>query len=260
MHDERPFGHHTVTLPALFIPEGNPDNISAADIVSAIGPHAVMLPAVFIPDGYDGPRPAYPWIELGRMTLPGRRAAARGVTDTGARAPDVIPAGVSLSDASHEATAPYAPVAAFPVLGEVPGEADATEAAGMIACGSGRAVGWRGSGPDIAAAMAAWTAVTDPRVVLAVLDAASASNPVVKSLAEGRVPNPAVKPVAEPASQAMGEPRVLAFLKLLRYAETRTEGSDDTAYHRLVGGGTVADLDRFPSRRTEIAVQGTKTG
>ncbi|HME20099.1 MAG TPA: septal ring lytic transglycosylase RlpA family protein [Acetobacteraceae bacterium] len=40
--------------------------------------------------------------------------------------------------------------------------------------------------PDIVAAMAAWNALSDPRVTLAALDAASASNPIVKSLAQGR--------------------------------------------------------------------------
>lgn len=77
MDDGRSFGHDTLTLPALFIPDGNPDNL-AAGIVSAIGPHAVVIPAIFIPDGYDGPRQGYPWIEFGRMTLPGRATTASG--------------------------------------------------------------------------------------------------------------------------------------------------------------------------------------
>jgi hypothetical protein len=153
-------------------------NISAADIVSAIGPHAVTFPAVFIPDGYDGPRLGYPWIELGRMTLPGRRVAAHGLSDRGTSAPDLAAAGVSRSGAVDATTAPYAPMAAVPVVGEIPGEANGAEVAGMIARGSDGAVRWRGSGPDIAAAMAAWTAMSDPRVMLAALDAASASNPV----------------------------------------------------------------------------------
>jgi hypothetical protein len=73
MDDQRPYGHDTLTLRAIFIPDGNPDNVSAADILRTIGPHAVTFPAVFVPDG--SPLPGYPWVQFGRMTLPEPKAA-----------------------------------------------------------------------------------------------------------------------------------------------------------------------------------------
>jgi hypothetical protein len=78
MDEDRPYGHNTLKLPAIFIPDGNPDNISTADILRIIGPHAVMIRAIFTPDGSDAPPPGYPWVELGPMTLPPKK----GPTET----------------------------------------------------------------------------------------------------------------------------------------------------------------------------------
>ncbi|HME23311.1 MAG TPA: hypothetical protein VKI44_18620 [Acetobacteraceae bacterium] len=55
-------GFDRVELPAIWVPEG-------ASLPAGIWPHAVCFRAILIPDDYDGPRPGYPWVEFGRMTL-----------------------------------------------------------------------------------------------------------------------------------------------------------------------------------------------
>lgn len=51
MDDDRPFGSDTLKLPAIFIPKGNPNQVSAADISATLGHDAVRLRAILIPDG-----------------------------------------------------------------------------------------------------------------------------------------------------------------------------------------------------------------
>jgi hypothetical protein len=50
MADDRPFGYDTLKLRAVFIPQGNPNGVSAADITSHLGHDVVKLRAIFDPD------------------------------------------------------------------------------------------------------------------------------------------------------------------------------------------------------------------
>ena len=177
MDNERPFGHHTVKLRALLIPDSDPNGLSAADIVNAIGSGAVAFRAMFIPDGSDLPLPGYPWVEFGRVTLdPGPTRASRNTSTTAGTTTEA-----TRSDAGDLTNMPDSSLTASGALGEAAGEAGVGWPGGV---GDGGGIGLGGSGySDIAAAMAAWNALSDPRVTLAALDAASASNPLVKSLA-----------------------------------------------------------------------------
>jgi hypothetical protein len=49
--DKDPFGYDSLKLRAIFIPEGNPENITAADITNHVGYDSLRLRAVLIPDG-----------------------------------------------------------------------------------------------------------------------------------------------------------------------------------------------------------------
>jgi hypothetical protein len=60
MANSRPHGYDTLKLRAVFVPEGNPDKTSMADVTAALGHDAVKIPAIFVPDGSAGPRPGYP--------------------------------------------------------------------------------------------------------------------------------------------------------------------------------------------------------
>lgn len=181
MDDERPFGHHTVTLRALLIPDSDQDGLSAADIVNAIGSGAVAFRAMVIPDGSDRPLPGYPWVEFGRVTLGRGPARARLPASRKTSTTAGTTAEAARSDAGDLTNMPDSSLTASAVLGEAAGEASVDRPAGV---GDGGGIRLGGYGySDIAAAMAAWNALSDPRVTLAALDAASASNPVVKSLA-----------------------------------------------------------------------------
>lgn len=51
MSDNNPFGYDSLKLRAIFIPEDNPENITAADITDHLGHGSLRLRAVLIPDG-----------------------------------------------------------------------------------------------------------------------------------------------------------------------------------------------------------------
>ena len=181
MDNERPFGHHTVKLRALLIPDSDPNGLSAADIVNAIGSGAVAFRAMFIPDGSDLPLPGYPWVEFGRVTLDRGPTRARLPASRKTSTTAGTTAEATGSDAGDLTNMPDLSVTASAVPGEAAGEAGVGWPAGV---GDGGGIRLGGSGySDIAAAMAAWNALSDPPVTLAALDAASASNPIVKSLA-----------------------------------------------------------------------------
>lgn len=66
MDNDRPFGYDSLKLRVVFIPEGNPENISAADIAGYLGHDVLRIRAVFIPDGSGIARPGYPYVSVGR--------------------------------------------------------------------------------------------------------------------------------------------------------------------------------------------------
>lgn len=50
-NSDRSFGYDALKLRAVFIPEGNPDNVTAADITEHLGHDVLRIRAIFIPDG-----------------------------------------------------------------------------------------------------------------------------------------------------------------------------------------------------------------
>ena len=56
---DRPFGHHTLKLRALFVPEGSEDQVSRADAIEAVGSDLLKIPAVFVAEGEARPDPSY---------------------------------------------------------------------------------------------------------------------------------------------------------------------------------------------------------
>jgi hypothetical protein len=89
---------------------------------------------MFIPDGDGGPRPGYPWVEFGRMTLHPRPA-------TGTREPTL---------AAKQTSSPAPDTGG---LGRIP---PVSELGGYAS-------------PNMAATMALWNWLSDPRVDLAAL-------------------------------------------------------------------------------------------
>jgi hypothetical protein len=141
-----PIGRDRVELPCIFIPDGDQGPLPS----SAFGRDTLELRCIFVSDGHDEPRPGYPWIEFGWLTLdpaPGGRAfkrTASASTDAAVAAAD---------QAAAKRTAALSP--ATPASGELSRYAE----------------------PDIAATMALWHALSDPRASLATLDAASTTGP-----------------------------------------------------------------------------------
>ena len=70
-NDDRPFGHDTLKLRGVFVPEGNPGQVSRADIAGVLGYDVVRIPAVLVPVGHTGPRPGYPYVWFGRVAMGG---------------------------------------------------------------------------------------------------------------------------------------------------------------------------------------------
>jgi hypothetical protein len=59
--NDLPFGHNTVQIRALFMPDGV--EVSPADTTRAVGLHPVMIRAVWVPEG--GALPGYPYEHIG---------------------------------------------------------------------------------------------------------------------------------------------------------------------------------------------------
>lgn len=76
---DRPFGHHTVKLRALFVPEGSEDQVSRADAIEAVGSEPLKIPAVFVAEGEARPGPSY--VHVGQVVFrpdPGAAADQSG--------------------------------------------------------------------------------------------------------------------------------------------------------------------------------------
>ena len=58
-NSERPFGHDTLKLRAVFVPEDAKDDVSRANISRTLGYHSLKIPAVFVPEGGDRPGLSY---------------------------------------------------------------------------------------------------------------------------------------------------------------------------------------------------------
>jgi muramidase (phage lysozyme) len=223
MDNERPLGRGGTALRALIIPEGNPDNISTADILNTIGPNAVTFRALLLPEGAPVP-PGY--VLLGRYTAPTARQAARQRAATQGNQSDGRSSG-SVQEASAVAqTAPRTmrrrPMPPTPSLANSPN--DLTNAA-----------------------MTAWQGLRDPALIQRVSDRPKHTADLLQ--------NSVAKPESKPSDRRIEEARIRAFLKLLRYAENRSETDDPSVYSRMVGGGAVASLNRHPPTAT-VAING----
>ncbi len=177
----RPIDRDRAAVPCIWIPDdegtGSGRTAQSHGVAGISGRDRLEIRAIFIPDGYDGKRPGYPWVEVGRMALGQRPATIRATAarSTPLRVDD--PAAIT-GRATAPRTAGPGPEASPPAPLGQPLDAAAT---GSSADGGVTAVY-----PDIAATICSWNAVSGPRDALAGLDATSPSNPIVVSLAKGR--------------------------------------------------------------------------
>ena len=61
---DRPFGHDTVEIRAVFVPDSATDKVSRSAISRVVGYDAVQIPAIFVPAG--GKPPGHPYIAIGQ--------------------------------------------------------------------------------------------------------------------------------------------------------------------------------------------------
>ncbi len=132
MNEDRPFGHDTLKLRAVFVPKGNPGNISAAGITDHLGHDVLRLRAIFIPDGNPNNISAADITDYLGHDVVRLRYSWRGSEDGGLElgpAPDRPDGGESAADAMQDADDPGftpsgpPPVSAMPprpTLAQVP--------------------------------------------------------------------------------------------------------------------------------------------
>jgi hypothetical protein len=156
--DEPLLGRGAVKLRALVIPAGNPDKISTADILAAVGPNPVTFSAMLLPEGAAIP-PGY--VRFGRYIerKPRRPGDGRRPTSASGTAPPT----------SEPATTPTA----IPQPDAVNSDASATVPSGPTYA-------------DIEPTMKLWNSLSNPGSTLAALQATSASSLVARSLAQVR--------------------------------------------------------------------------
>jgi hypothetical protein len=175
-------------LPCIWIPEGGE--------LPATLPwgNPAIFRAMFIPDGHEGPRPGYPWIEFGRMSLRvgsagGTRQAPSAATRQSRSVPDAEPRAAALDP---------------PVVGSFAppgGNSDETSRATKVY-------------PDLGATVRSWTAISDVSATKAALDVLSPNSPYVRGLTgmgQGGLPgersrSEQVWPAAATESYARHEP------------------------------------------------------
>jgi len=170
---DQPFGLDRSELPCTFIPDGYEGSRAAF-----VGFDRLELRAIWFPNDYQGPQPGYPWVEFGRMTLPSERTALARQGLPSGTGTEAVDTGVTTG---RSAAARGLEGAARPLRGQAPGGAQTvgTPDDGMTVVTAPLVYTY----PDIDAAMQAWYALRNPSATLAALDALSASNPVVKTLA-----------------------------------------------------------------------------
>jgi hypothetical protein len=78
-NSDRPFGHDTLKIRAVFVPEGAEDQFSRGDIIGAVGYDSVKVPAVFVPEG--GTPPSHPYENFGKAEFrPDQDAGPQQIT------------------------------------------------------------------------------------------------------------------------------------------------------------------------------------
>jgi hypothetical protein len=146
-----PIGRDRVELPCIFIPDGDQGPLPS----SAFGRDTVEFRCIFVPGSHDEPRPGYPWVEFGWLTLDPAPTAG-GFKRTASASTDAAVAAADQAAARRTtALSPATPASGVSPAGELSRYAE----------------------PDIAATVALWHALSDPRATLATLDAVSTTGP-----------------------------------------------------------------------------------
>ncbi len=148
-------------VPCIWIPEG--DELSPTILWS----NPAIFSAMLIPDGYQGPRPGYPWIEFGRMTLPVGEAGSGQTAGSAATTAMTRPSPLG-SDGEPR-------VVAFDQLDAGP------PAPGIRNSDETRLA--TNADPDLGATIR--NVLSDLGAAMTALDALSPSNPLVASVAQG---------------------------------------------------------------------------
>lgn len=180
----------------------------------------VEVPFIWVPDGSDDPRPGYPWFEAGRMTLSAEQLAAWRPSDSWRWSGQARSAGQGEAVAEQGAATPDQHSMLLQAFGDAPEQvvmgSQPTGVGNEIAAAA-EARFARYSPSEIAEAIEAWHALSDLRAILAALDAASASNPIVRLLAQGaespaagppieQEPLPPLPPPAAPLPPTINDP------------------------------------------------------
>ncbi len=183
-----PIGRDHLEMPCIWLPDDHDD--SARDAPSdrltrareasvPFGGDRVEIRCIWIPDGYEGPRPGYPWIEVGTMILPAETKPVR-VPNHMLQPGRAVPGDPTEPTARDAVSAPYGESAASAGPGNVSGIPDDGVAAAKNWLTSPADPGY----PDIGAAMKAWDALSDPRATLAALGAAVKRNAAGRTIAD----------------------------------------------------------------------------
>jgi hypothetical protein len=137
--DKNPFGYDSLKLRAIFIPEGNPDNITSANIVDHLGYDSLRVRAMLIPDGnpdnisaaaitswlgYDVVRVRYAWSDSGESQQEQQADGANG--DERASGPNQGADGPGFTTTEQEAVSVAPPT---PMLARAPQYIDPAKAA-----------------------------------------------------------------------------------------------------------------------------------
>ena len=185
----QPFGHDTLELHAVIIPEG--EEASSQNLIELLGHDSVRIPALLVPEG--APPPGYPYVHLGATNfgaLSGGMSGSAGSSQDsqGTRGPEQRPA----ADGGNR------PVASPPVPGMGQGSGGQVQAAiGVLQRTQDPGASWRARGAGVRAAQAAAMPATDRNDRAASGTPAGASNPTTPSREEGQAAG--AKPNSTPA-------------------------------------------------------------
>jgi hypothetical protein len=183
MSTNRPFDHDTLKIRAIFVPENNPNRLSAADARSELGADPLKIPAIFVPEGSGAARPGHPYVHVGKYVMDKDQANEDGGGEQGrdgqqggSRADGQNQDSEDGDDADAEEQAEL-PMPPTPALATSPGYAD-----------------------PVAAGTAVLRGIANPNAVLRSVAGSSGA-------ASAAQPTPAVMRIA-PAGQDLGEPHI----------------------------------------------------
>jgi muramidase (phage lysozyme) len=274
-----PFGHNTLKLRAVFIPDGA--DVSMADIIQAVGPHPVLIRAVWVPPG--GAMPGYPYEHIGQAVFipddddrdtpaftnrqnPLRMShSAVASLSTPSRTDDQRAQEDSASDGRRSsgsllasAAGPWAPASGNGSSGGAARRRGVRSAqANFSAAVPTPHVD--GSRDAIDAAMRSLAVKPSDGTVSIVADRTTlADRPIPQAGAAQSTDDP------DAAKRKLQSARLQAMLRLIRSAENQDDGNRESDYHRLAGdppggSGSIPSLDHHPGREVDLTIQGRAT-